>query len=88
VTAGSAFVASYVAGIIAVFAPGGLIVREAALVAALGPTLGGSHAFLLAVASRVWLTALEILGALAVLAAGAGRRAAADRQGLRSTNTN
>jgi uncharacterized membrane protein YbhN (UPF0104 family) len=88
VTAGSAFVASYVAGIIAVFAPGGLIVREAALVAALGPTLGGSHAFLLAVASRVWLTALEILGALGVLALGARQRGAPDRQGLRSTNTN
>jgi hypothetical protein len=86
--AGSAFVASYVAGIIAVFAPGGLIVREAALVAALGPAIGGSNAFLLAVASRLWLTVLEILGALCVLAAGAGRRGAANGQGLRSTNTN
>jgi uncharacterized membrane protein YbhN (UPF0104 family) len=78
VTAGSAFVAAYVAGIIAVFAPGGLVVREAALVAALGPRIGVPHALLLAVGSRLWLTLLELCATLAALAG----------QGLRSTKTN
>lgn len=88
VTASSAFVASYVAGLIAVFAPGGLVVREAAIVAALGPRLGSSSALLLAIGSRLWITALEILGALGVLALGTRRGGAARPQGLRSTNTN
>ncbi|HUL02688.1 MAG TPA: lysylphosphatidylglycerol synthase domain-containing protein [Gemmatimonadales bacterium] len=78
VMAGSAFVASYVAGIIAVFAPGGLVVREAAIVAALGPRIGPQHALLLAVGSRLWLTVLELCATVAALAG----------QGLRSTNTN
>jgi uncharacterized membrane protein YbhN (UPF0104 family) len=77
----TAFVASYVAGIIAVFAPGGIVVREAALVAALGGSIGAERAFVLAVGARVWLIALEIICALAVTAAG-------QRQGLRSTKTN
>ena len=42
------FVASYVAGIIVVFAPSGLVVREAALVAALGPSIGDGPALVLA----------------------------------------
>lgn len=79
--AATAFVASYVAGIIAVFAPGGIVVREAALVAALAAPIGADRAFLLAVGARLWLIALEIIGALTVIAAGAG-------QGLRSTKTN
>jgi len=66
--AAAAFVGSYVAGIIAVFAPGGLGVREAALVALLAPVTGPAPALLLAVASRLWLVALEILTALGVLA--------------------
>ena len=66
-----AYISSYVIGILAVFAPGGLVVREAALVAALGPAIGVDHALLLAVASRVWLVAMELLGA-ALLAPFAG----------------
>ena len=62
------FIGSYVAGIIAVFAPGGLGVREAAMVALLSPMTGPAPALLLAVASRLWLVALEILTALGVLA--------------------
>ena len=62
------FVASYVAGLIVVFAPSGLVVREAALVAALGPVLGGGPALVLAVASRLWLLVVELLTALSVLA--------------------
>jgi hypothetical protein len=69
VLATAAFTASYVAGIIAVFAPGGILVREAALVAALTPQMGPDRAFLLAVGSRIWLVAVELITALIVLAA-------------------
>ena len=58
-----AYISSYVVGILAVFAPGGLVVRETALVAALGPAIGVDRALLLAVASRVWLVAMELIGA-------------------------
>ena len=77
--AAPAFIASYVAGIIAVFAPGGIVVREAALVAALAGHIGTDRAFLLAVAARVWAITLEILTVVGVVAM---------PQGLRSTNTN
>jgi hypothetical protein len=70
------FVASYVAGLIVVFAPSGLVVREAALVAALAPAIGGGAALVLAVASRLWLLAVELITALGVLAA----HALADRR--------
>jgi hypothetical protein len=66
--AAAVFIGSYVAGIIAVFAPGGLGVREAAMVVLLSPITGPAPALLLAVASRLWLVALEILTALGVLA--------------------
>jgi hypothetical protein len=56
---GASFVLSYVAGILAVFAPGGLVVREAALVALVGPALGGEPALALAIASRLWLTIID-----------------------------
>lgn len=73
------FVASYVAGLIVVFAPSGLVVREAALVAALAPAIGGGPALVLAVASRLWLLVVELITALGVLTAHAlahrGRRA-------------
>jgi hypothetical protein len=63
-----AFTTSYVAGLLAVFAPGGLVVREAALVAALSPAIGAPRALVLALGSRVWLLALEILTAASVIA--------------------
>ena len=63
-----AFTTSYVAGLLAVFAPGGLVVREAALVAALSPALGAPRALVLALGSRIWLLALEILTAASVIA--------------------
>jgi hypothetical protein len=65
--AGGAFVASYVAGIVAVFAPAGIAVREAALVAMLAPVLDGRVALALALGSRLWMIALEILLAAAVI---------------------
>ncbi|HEX4628484.1 MAG TPA: hypothetical protein VH137_06800, partial [Gemmatimonadales bacterium] len=82
--AAPAFIASYVAGIIAVFAPGGIVVREAALVAALGAQIGIDRAFLLAIAARLWAITLEIISVVVVLAL----HAPADDQGLRNTNTN
>lgn len=59
VVLGASFVLSYVAGILAVFAPGGLIVREAALVALVAPAFGGEQALALAIASRLWLTIID-----------------------------
>lgn len=64
----AAFTGSYLAGVIAVFAPAGLFVREAALISVLTPVLGGGDAVILAIASRIWLTALEILSGVVVLA--------------------
>lgn len=63
----TAYTASYVAGLIAVFAPGGIIVREAALVGALAPILGAQNALFLAIGSRLWLIVLEVLTALGTL---------------------
>ena len=65
--AGGAFVASYVAGIVAVFAPAGIAVREAALVAMLAPVVDSRVALMLALGSRLWMIALEILLAAAVV---------------------
>lgn len=64
----AAFTGSYVAGVIAIFAPAGLLVREAALIGLLSPLLGSGDAVILAAASRIWLTALELLAAVVVLA--------------------
>src|SRR5205814_1162066 len=64
----AAFTGSYVAGVIAVFAPAGLLVREVALVQALTPVVGGADAVILAVAARVWLTMLELAAGAVVLA--------------------
>ncbi len=65
----AAFTGSYVAGVIAVFAPAGLLVREAALVKALMTVgVGGADAVILAVASRVWLTLLELAAGGVVMA--------------------
>lgn len=71
--AATAYVASYLVGLLAVVAPGGIVVREAALVLLLSPTIGAHPALVLAIASRVWLIALETLAALAVLATGRRR---------------
>jgi hypothetical protein len=63
----TAYTASYVAGLIAVFAPGGIIVREAALVGALAPMLGAQNALFLAIGSRLWLLFLEVITAMGAL---------------------
>jgi glycosyltransferase 2 family protein len=77
--AGGAFVASYVAGIIAVFAPAGIAVREAALVAMLAPVVDARAALVLAIGSRLWMIALEILTALLVVVVYRARRRPARR---------
>lgn len=70
---GPAFAAAYVAGYIAVFAPAGVGVREASLVAFLAPVLAPEPALALAVVARLWTTAVELVPA-AALAAGQLRR--------------
>lgn len=61
------FAASYVAGLIAVFMPGGLVVRELLLIAMLKDSLGLGPATALAVASRVLLTITELGAAVPFL---------------------
>ncbi len=61
------FAAGYIVGLLAVFAPGGVGVREAVLVALLTPRIGPGQALALAVASRLLLTLCEVVAALAVL---------------------
>ncbi len=63
---------SYVAGVAAVFAPGGVGVREAALAGLLLPVWPASVGLVVAAASRVWLVATEALvGAAAFAVVGA-----------------
>ena len=66
----SAYTASYIAGFLAPFAPGGIGVREPALVIAM-TELGlasTADAAVIAVASRLWLTMVELVPGLIALA--------------------
>jgi len=65
--AATAYVASYLVGLLAVIAPGGIVVREGALVLCLSSSIGAEPALILAVSSRLWLIALEVLAALVVV---------------------
>lgn len=58
----AAYTGSYLVGYLALFTPGGLVVREAMLVASLTNLglLTAPEAWLVAIASRLWLTVLEI----------------------------
>lgn len=75
-TSVAVFTASYLAGYLAVFVPGGLGVREVTLAAA----LTGLHmttrveATVIAVASRLWLTVVEVLPGAMLLLRGAVTR--------------
>lgn len=62
-----AFTASYVAGVIAPFAPGGLGVREGVLVLALRGQVGLAGALALAAVSRLGMTLAEVLASLPFL---------------------
>jgi hypothetical protein len=64
VTATGAFTASYLAGLLALVAPGGIGVREGVMILLLQAPLGLAAATVLALASRVLLTIAE-LGAAA-----------------------
>ena len=66
----SAYTASYIAGFVAPFAPGGIGVREPALVIAMTQLglAGTADAAVIAVASRVWLTGIELVPGLIALA--------------------
>lgn len=66
----AAFALSYLAGYLAVFAPGGIGVRELSLAALLTAWLGygSGDAGVLVLTSRVWLTVLEVLPGAALLA--------------------
>ncbi|MDQ3516746.1 MAG: flippase-like domain-containing protein, partial [Gemmatimonadota bacterium] len=59
----SAYTASYIAGFLAPFAPGGIGVREPALVIAMTQLelASTADAAVIAVASRLWLTAIELV---------------------------
>jgi len=58
------YTASYVAGVVAPFAPGGLGVRESVLVLALQGRIGLANALALAAVARLGMTAAEILAAV------------------------
>jgi hypothetical protein len=64
------FTASYLAGFLALFAPGGIGVREGLFILMLQGPLGISAATALALASRVWLTIAELGSAVPFLALG------------------
>jgi hypothetical protein len=69
------YTGSYLVGYLVLFAPGGVGFREASLVL-LMPSFGlasTAEATLLAVASRLWLTVLEVLPGLTLLALGSFR---------------
>jgi len=69
------YTASYLVGYLTPLAPGGIVVRETMLVqgmATLG-LAGASDAWLLALASRLWLTLLEVAPGLIFLAARDGQ---------------
>ena len=71
------YTGSYLVGYLVLFAPGGLVFREAAMVAGL-TRLGlttAPEAALLAVASRLWLTVLEIAPGVLFMAFAAARPA-------------
>lgn len=71
----SGFVASWLLGYLALFAPAGIGVREGVLVALLSPFLGAG-AVAVAALSRVWLTLVEVAATL-VLGGGVLREARA-----------
>ena len=59
----AAFVAAYVLGYVALFAPAGIGVREVALTGLLTPAMGAPAAAGLSIIARVWSTAVEVIPA-------------------------
>lgn len=63
----AAYCAAYIVGFVAIFAPGGLGVREGVLAVVLAPYLPTGLAAAVAVVSRFWMTIVELAGVLPVL---------------------
>ena len=64
-TATTAFAAAYFLGYLAFFSPAGLGIRESTLAGFLTPVLGLDASLVLAALQRVWITIIEIAGAIA-----------------------
>jgi hypothetical protein len=62
-----AFDAAYLLGFLALFAPGGLGVREGVLLVLVSPYVPAGLAATVAVVARIWMTVVELLGLLPVL---------------------
>jgi uncharacterized membrane protein YbhN (UPF0104 family) len=61
------FAAGYIVGLLALFAPGGVGVRELVYVALLAPVVGSGGALALSIAARLLLTTTEAIAAVVVL---------------------
>ena len=70
---GSSFAAAYVLGYVMIFAPAGLGPREGFLIAFLTPQFGPGAAAMIAVAARLWTTAVEVVPAAGFWLSGAVR---------------
>ena len=66
-TAAGVFALGYILGLLALFVPGGVGVREIVFIGLLAPTLGSGGAVALSVASRVLLTLCEAVAPLGML---------------------
>jgi uncharacterized membrane protein YbhN (UPF0104 family) len=75
-TALGVFALGYVLGLLALFAPGGVGVREVVLIGLLTPALGAGGAVALTIASRIVLTLIEVAAPLVVLLVTRGPRRA------------
>ena len=66
------YAASYIIGFLALFAPGGAVVRESAIVTGMArfALSGQADALAIAVTSRLWLTGTELVPGLAYMAIG------------------
>jgi len=64
----AAFALGWLTGMVVVFAPGGIGVREAVLVAVLAPRVGQAEAIVIAGTSRILLTAADLVGGAAAFA--------------------
>jgi hypothetical protein len=64
------FAGSYIVGLFAVFAPGGIGIREGMLLGYLTPSIGGGAALAISVGSRLLLTFTEVTAALVAASLG------------------
>ena len=68
------FTGGYIVGFLALFAPGGIGVREAVFVALLAPRMGSGEALALAVGSRLLFTLTELAAAVTAFTMGVGTK--------------